>query len=193
MARASAEGALVNAVIQGQAARFWTFVMPEPMSGCWLWIGACTPRRHGRYGIFERYGCVPRKTNSAHIFAYRLLIGEVPEGCELDHVCRNTQCVNPWHLEAVPRRVNLIRGQTLIAANLAKTHCPAGHEYAGANIKLAVHRTKGYRMRLCRECLRQKARGRYWRSKGIEPPVLKPRYRPTSSSISNCVAPSLTA
>lgn len=156
---------------QAQVERFWAKVEPEPNSGCYLWVGAIQRRRHGAYGVFQAYG--QRTTNSAHVFAYRMAKGALPIGTEIDHLCRNTQCVNPDHLEAVPRRVNLLRGQTLVAMNAEKTHCPKGHSYEGENVKYIFGRTGT--MRVCRECLRQKARLRYWTKRGglIEgrPPV----------------------
>ena len=83
--------------------------------------------------------------------------GPIPEGLDLDHLCRNRWCVNPEHVEPVTRRENLIRGQTTIAQNVSKTHCPAGHAYDETN-------TYYYRgMRQCRIC-RDLHRAR-WRMK----------------------------
>jgi hypothetical protein len=66
----------------------------------------------------------------------------------IDHLCRNTKCVNPEHLEPVTIRENLLRGIGPSAKHAVKTHCPAGHEYSGDN--LYVHPVKG--MRYCRTC-----------------------------------------
>jgi len=92
--------------------------------------------------------------------------GPIPEGLDLDHLCRNRWCVNPEHVEPVTRRENLIRGQTTIAQNVSKTHCPAGHAYDETN-------TYYYRgMRQCRIC-RDLHRTR-WRMKTKGMAVAKP-------------------
>ena len=92
-------------------------------------------------------------TMPAHRYAYEELVGPIPEGLQLDHLCRNRSCVNPDHLEPVTCRENLRRGETLNAANLAKTHCPAGHPYAGENLSITA---KGFRE--CIECGRTRSR-----------------------------------
>ncbi|MBO0885095.1 MAG: HNH endonuclease [Mycobacterium sp.] len=91
----------------------------------------------------------------AHRIAYTWLVGPIPEGFDLDHLCRVRSCVNPAHLEPVPRRTNLLRGRTIPAANAAKTHCPHGHPYDDTN---TVRNKTG---RLCLACrrARDKARG----------------------------------
>ena len=172
-----------------QEERFFRWVMPEPNSGCWIWVGACQPRSHGRYGVFEKFGA--KTTNSAHLFAYIMAHGPVPPGLEVDHRCRNTQCVNPGHLEAVPRRINLLRGNTIVAANLAKTHCPRGHAYTEENTSIYLHR-KGYRTRRCRTCLRDKAAAYSWRKKRERDPSLsaeappRRRYRRVAPERGRC-------
>lgn len=160
-------------------ARFEVKMVPEPNSGCWIWIGATQPRRHGNYGVFRNF----RRTEvagNAHRFAYEYYRGLIPDGLELDHLCRNPQCVNPWHLEAVPRRTNLLRGSTIVALNAAKVGCPRGHPYVVENTHTYVS-PKGYRMRLCRECLRTRAAARYRRNLdriGRSARLYAPRFRP---------------
>src|SRR5258706_6253388 len=97
-------------------------IIGEPMSGCWLWTAAL---RKG-YGAMSWNGHTP----GAHIVVYELLVGPIMQGLVLDHLCRNPPCVSPWHLEAVPQRVNLERGAQ--ACGL-RTHCPQGHPYDKAN------------------------------------------------------------
>lgn len=100
--------------------RFWAKV--DKTETCWLWTAGLN--RHG-YGQFKLNG----RTRTAHRLAYEWLVGEIPEGLHLDHLCRVRHCVNPDHLEPVTCRVNLLRGETLQARNAAKTHCPQGHPY----------------------------------------------------------------
>jgi HNH endonuclease len=125
--------------------RFWSKVQRSE-SGCWEWTAAKTVG----YGRFADKG----RTLLAHRVAYELLIGPIPEGLQIDHLCRNPSCVNPAHLEPVTSRENLLRGVGEPARNAAKTHCPQGHEYSPEN-------TYAYRgMRMCVECRRIVRAGR---------------------------------
>jgi hypothetical protein len=108
--------------------------------GCWEWIGWKNSKGYGQMSIKQ-------KKKPAHRVVYELLVGPIPDGLQLDHLCRNHGCVRPDHLEPVTPRENLIRGNTKAAENVAKTHCPKGHPYDDAN---TVVTTKGYRK--CREC-----------------------------------------
>lgn len=92
---------------------FWDKCIPEPNSGCWLWLG----RLRRGYGRFARTGC--------HRYAYRKLVGAIPDGLQIDHLCRTTCCVNPAHLEAVTQRENTLRGEGVSARNARKAHCPS--------------------------------------------------------------------
>lgn len=123
------------------------FVSPEPNSGCWLWMGTACPLGYGRLGFYDKSISKTRKT-LAHRLAYQLIVGDIPEGLELDHKCRVPSCVNPQHLEPVTHRENLRRG-VQIAGSLqkAKTHCPQGHEYSPQN---TMNRKRGWRH--CRTC-----------------------------------------
>lgn len=114
--------------------------------GCWVWTAGF--HRDG-YGQFKSGG----RTVPAHRAAYELLVGEVPDGLVLDHLCRNRACVNPRHLEPVTNRENVLRGETFVAENLAKTHCPNGHPYSGENLAF----TPDGRRR-CRACARDLSR-----------------------------------
>jgi hypothetical protein len=117
---------------------------PEPNSGCWLWLG----HTNGGYGRLKITG----KSVYAHRAVYEQVVGPIPAGLDLDHKCRTRSCVNPDHLEPVTRQVNCQRGvlgETSRKRQLAKTHCPSGHEYAGKSLRMSVY---GYRY--CGECAR---------------------------------------
>lgn len=132
--------------------RFWRYV--EKTDTCWLWRGAIEPGHRG-YGRMNIEG----RSRVAHRVGYELLVGPIPEGLQLDHLCRVRRCVNPEHLEPVTPRENLLRGKTLAAANAAKTHCPVGHAYTPENTIFDAKR----RIRSCRECSRR--RSREWKAR----------------------------
>lgn len=128
--------------------RFWPKVMKTP--SCWFWIGARTSTGYGNFAIVAT-----RKTQRcavAHRVAYEWLVGTIPMGLDLDHLCRVRHCVNPKHLEPVSRRTNLLRGIGPSAINAKKTSCPRGHEYTEANTYSRLNR------RQCRACTRRPPR-----------------------------------
>src|SRR5690606_7991791 len=99
-------------------------------------------------------------------FAYELLVGPISAGLYLDHLCRTPRCVNPHHLEPVTARENSLRGETVLARNLAKTHCPSGHEYTQENTYRAGPAKKTPNgSRQCRTCVRERKRAAYWANK----------------------------
>ncbi len=119
----------------------------------WLWKAACNS---GGYGTFSWKG----KSSFAHRFSYEHYVGDIPDGLDIDHLCRVRLCVNPEHLEAVTRTENLQRGDPEKRKGLyqrSKTHCPQGHEYSVEN---TGHST-GNR-RYCKECKRLQ----YWKGRG---------------------------
>ncbi|MHB8409821.1 MAG: HNH endonuclease signature motif containing protein [Acidiferrobacterales bacterium] len=114
-------------------------VIRNSESGCWLWTGQINS---SGYGVLSWRG----KKRLAHRVNYELRIGSIPSGLELDHLCRKRSCVNPEHLEPVTRRVNLLRGETIIADQVKRTHCPKGHPYDAENTIIEGPR------RQCRAC-----------------------------------------
>lgn len=121
----------------------WT---PEPNSGCWLWLGYISPFGYGSMKI-------DKKTNLAHRISYILFKGDIPEGLDLDHLCRNRACVNPDHLEPVTRSVNLRRGIGLPSKRALQTSCIHGHKFTEENTLKRVGRGEN---RECRECARER-------------------------------------
>ncbi len=113
---------------------------------CWRWRGASDPKGYGRVGRMINGKAV---TKLAHRVVYEAWVGAIPEGLQLDHLCRNHACVNPDHLEPVTQRENLLRGDTITARNAAKTHCLRGHEFTSDNTYV---RPGGKRN--CRTCMR---------------------------------------
>lgn len=88
----------------------------------------------------------PGRNVIVHRWLYERWMGPVPEGLELDHLCRNKACANPAHLEAVTHAENVRR-----APFAQRTHCPQGHPYEGDNLYV---RPSNPHRRDCRECHR---------------------------------------
>lgn len=122
--------------------------IPEPNSGCWLWMGSLNK---------AGYPCPYYEGRSvrAHRLAYEAFRGPIPTGCELDHTCRVKCCVNPAHLEAVSHRENVIRGNMPGAVVLRNNRCPRGHEFTAENTY--VNPASGNRR--CRTCQKNYIRG----------------------------------
>lgn len=128
-------------------------VSPEPNSGCWLWTGAICSGGYARIGAD---GWRTNRTLLVHRVLYELMRGPIPEGFEIDHLCRVRSCVNPDHLEPVTKIENLRRGTWLGSggrSQSAKTHCPRGHAYSPENTY--AHRGR----RGCLECRRAQGKG----------------------------------
>lgn len=124
--------------------RFWSFVDAE--GDCWDWIGSLHPKG---YGTFAAKG---KKAWRAHRYAYTNLVGPIPKGMTLDHLCRRRHCVNPDHLEVVTAEENNLRGGSSSAINARKTHCKRNHEFTPENTYTQYN--KGKPDRLCKKCTR---------------------------------------
>ena len=133
--------------------------LPTGVGGCHLWMGAKDTSGYGR--IWDSGKLLP-----AHRVAYELFKNAIPDGLDIDHLCRVRCCVNPDHLEAVTHAENVRRGDAG-KHNADKTHCPQGHEYAGENLYVAPNGD-----RHCRICARAykrayKARKRQEANNGV--------------------------
>lgn len=153
------------AVARNPVDRFWPKVDkngPVPahrpdLGPCWLWTASTVKDGYGQF----HSGGKESRTVKAHVYAYTLLVGPVPEGLQLDHLCRVRRCVNPQHLEAVTCKVNVMRGSTLAAENAAKTHCIRDHLLSGENLYVDKRGS-----RVCITCIREHQR--VWRANNLE-------------------------
>lgn len=122
--------------------RFWSKV--NKTDTCWLWTAQITPDGYGRFQVGSRKDGTSRGA-LAHRVAYELVVGPIPAGLQLDHLCRVRNCVRPDHLEPVTQEENMRRG-IINDRRRGATHCPQDHEYT-------VETTYWYRgKRQCRPC-----------------------------------------
>jgi len=124
--------------------RFWAEV---DVGLCWEWTRSITYYGYGQ----ATFGGL------AHRWSWTWLVGTIPEGMVLDHLCRNRRCVNPDHMELVTLAENKRRGYSRNAINARKTHCPANHEYTQENTILR----RGTRE--CRTCVKARSAAAYRR------------------------------
>jgi len=131
---------------------FWSKVDAD--GDCWEWKGAMRPNG---YGVFATNG----KNVGAHRFAWENLIGPIPEGLVIDHLCKNRGCVNVTHLEPVTYSENILRGAGpfLTKIRRAVTECKHGHAFDAENTYLCANGK-----RACRKC--RKDRGQMTKGKG---------------------------
>jgi len=135
-------------------------IIPEPNSGCWLWIGACGKYGHGQLTW-------PGHSRSAHRAVYEFLNGPVAPELDMDHFwCNNPSCVNPEHVRPVSSQENTLRSNKTIAGKfLARDCCAQGHPFDEAN---TIYENRS-RARVCRTCKDRAIRA--WQTKNPHKPV----------------------
>ena len=116
------------------------------MTDCWNWTGAKTKDGYGQISVKD-------KIKLAHRISYELFKGQIKEGLVINHLCSNTSCVNPEHLEVVTQKVNIQKGLTGYYQTL-RTQCPRGHEYTPDNLV----KQKG---RACKICAHDRSKAFY--------------------------------
>lgn len=129
-------------------APFWARVDVGSFDECWPYTGYIDPNG---YGGLTRH----MKRDYAHRYAYEITIGPIPPDRELDHLCRNRACANPWHLDPVPHKINAWRGD-----RGRKSDCQRGHPFDETNTGWKVDGR-----RFCRECSRMHTRTDKYREK----------------------------
>jgi hypothetical protein len=130
---------------QKALSRFENSYIPEPNSGCWIWIAVCSHFGHGEFILKKKY--------AAHRFSWILHKGEIPKGLCVLHACDVPACVNPQHLFLGTRGDNNTDRAKKGRSYLSKlTHCHRGHPLSGEN--LMPHKPTKRRpvTRRCKEC-----------------------------------------
>jgi hypothetical protein len=142
-------------------ARFWRSVDRHDDEGCWHWLGGVG---HGGYGrLYVREVDDTAMTVAAHRFSYALMVGPIPAGLVVHHVCGEPSCVRPDHLEAVSNRTNVLAGTSPSALNARKLTCAHGHPF---------DRVRSDGARACRACRNAEQRTRRRRPAARGTPAL---------------------
>lgn len=125
------------------------FAKVRQLGDCWIWVAS---KDQSGYGMFSDANSRSKSAHThierAHRWSYTFLRAEIPDGLQLDHLCRNRACVNPWHLEPVTHLVNWERGISPWRLNDLKDECLQGHPFTPDN---TYHHPQG--SRVCRACM----------------------------------------
>jgi hypothetical protein len=115
--------------------------------GCWEYLGS----HNGKGGGYCQFS-VKNKHLYVHRFMYEYYYNSLDSSLVIDHLCRNSRCVNPLHLEETTQKTNCRRG--LVGINMSsKTHCPKGHPYNLENTHY-IKNSNGNLARQCKTCNR---------------------------------------
>ena len=119
--------------IESVKTRLFDKSMPEPNTGCFIWIGCLFNGDYGRMWVRD-------KQIMAHRISYFVHKGEIPEAFVIDHICNHTPCINPQHLEAKTQKDNGYRSKhSPTTINAQKTHCKNGHEFTEENTNSTIY------------------------------------------------------
>lgn len=149
--RAFCSRACRNAFHVPMEERFWAKVDKQD-GGCWIWMGGKSSAGYGTFNIGSSRA--DSRYDNAHRIAYRLIVGPIPDGLHLDHLCRNPACVNPEHLEPVTPQENILRGISPTTRIHLSGKCRRGHDMTGDNAYIAPSGS-----RQCRACRRLRREG----------------------------------
>lgn len=124
--------------------RFFAKVdMPAAYQACWPWSASVDRKGYGKFNY------AGGRALGAHRYSYATAVGPIPDGMQIDHLCRNPSCVNPLHLEPVTPRENTMRSPIAVTAvHSRKSHCKRGHEFTPENTQPTANG------RQCRVCAR---------------------------------------
>ena len=141
----------------------WSKVSVRQLHQCWPWLGSTSLG----YGQMMYQGV----SRGAHRYAYVLIRGPIPDGLEIDHLCRDRACCNPWHLEVVTKAENVKRAVPYRPTSLRTVvdgvpYCSNGHAVVGDNAAPNPRSKPGRQLYSCRACWRQFRNAAYERQIG---------------------------
>ena len=129
-----------------QTERFFKFI--DKTESCWNWTGFKNAQGYGHFRMKDH-------VYKAHRVSYLIKYEKIDSDLYIDHLCRNTSCVNPSHLEQVTHKENIIRGDGITASNARKTHCKYGHEFTPEN---TYQKSMGRECRTCKKLMMREFR-----------------------------------